>query len=196
MNLFRVPAVLTMIALLSATTANAQTAAPQPIPFQEPPNRVGITMGYPASIGLMWELSDRFALRPEFSFSVGTSEGSAAGVSGSSTDVWSLGIGVSALYYFAEWDALRTYVAPRFAYSRGSTDIASAFGGDSDLTSEGITLNGLFGAEYSLHRFFSVFGEVGLGYSSSETRLSPPVDGKTETSSFGTRTGIGVIFYF
>jgi hypothetical protein len=26
--------------------------------------------------------------------------------------------------------------------------------------------------------------------------LSPPVDGKTETSSFGTRTGVGVILYF
>ena len=190
MNLFRIPTVLTMIVLVSAARVSAQTAP------QSEPTRVGITMGYPASVGLIWELNDRLALRPEFSFSVGTSEGSAAGVSGTSSDVWSVGIGVSALFYFAEWDALRTYVAPRFAYSRGSTDIASAFGSDSDLTSEGITLNGLFGAEYSLHRRFSVFGEVGLGYSSSETRLSPPVDGKTETSSVGTRTGVGVIFYF
>ena len=197
MNLVRLSTALTMGALLLASSASAQSSAQPGIKLEEPPDhRVGITMGYPTSVGVVFELSDRVWLRPEFSFSVGTSEGSASGISGTSSDVWTVGIGVSALFYLKNWDALRTYVAPRFAYTRGTTTVDSAFGGDSDLTSEGFTLNGLFGAQYAFHPRFSVFGEVGVGYTSTETRLSPPVDGKTETNSFGTRTGVGVIFFF
>ena len=192
---FRVTTALTICLLLAAANARAQTASPQPAPFQEPGNRIGITMGYPSTFGVVWEVNDRLALRPELSFSVGTSEGSAAGISGTSSDTWAVGVGVSALIYLKKWDALRTYVAPRFTYSRGSSSVESAFGGDNDLKSEGFTLNGLFGAQYALHRRFSVFGEVCVGVSNGETTLSG-VDGRTESTSFGTRTGVGVIFFF
>ena len=192
---FRVTTGLAACVLLMAVNAGAQTSASQPIPFEEPGNRIGITMGYPSSFGVVWELNDRLALRPELSFSVGTSEGTAAGVTGTSSDTWTVGFGVSALIYLKQWDALQTYVAPRFTYSRGTSTVESAFGGDSDLKSEGFTLNGLFGAQYALHRRFSVFGEVGVGFSDGETTLSG-IDGKTETSTFGTRTGVGVIFFF
>jgi hypothetical protein len=186
---------LTVCALLVSVNTHAQTSAPQPIPSEESGNRIGITMGYPSTFGVVWEVNDRLALRPELSFSVGTSEGIAEGVSGTSSDTWAVGFGVSALIYLKQWDALQTYVAPRFTYSRGTSTVESAFGGESDLTSEGFSLNGLFGAQYALHRRFSVFGEVGVGFTGSETRLSR-VDGKTESTSFGTRTGVGVIFFF
>jgi hypothetical protein len=192
---FHVTTALTICLLLAAANARAQSASPQPIPFQEPANRIGITMGYPSTFGVVWEVNDRLALRPELSFSVGTSEGSAAGVPGTSSDTWAVGVGVSALIYLKKWDALQTYVAPRFTYSRGTSSVESAFGGDNDLKSEGFTLNGLFGAQYALHRRFSVFGEVGVGFSNGETTLSG-VDGRTESTSFGTRTGVGVIFFF
>ena len=192
----RVTTALTVCALLAAASAGAQTATAQAIPFQDPGNRIGITMGYPSTFGVVWELNDRLALRPEVSFTIGTSEATAAGISGTSSDTWSVGFGVSALIYLTKWEALRTYVAPRFTYSRGTSSVETGFGGDNDLESEGILLNGLFGAEYALHRRFSVFGEVGVGFSSGETRLSAPVNGKTETTSFGTRTGVGVIFFF
>jgi predicted porin len=62
---------------------------------------------------------------------------------------------------------------------------------------------GLFGAEYSLHKRFSVFGEVGFGYttSSSKSKSSPPspIDDLIAGGSahgWSTRTGAGVIFYF
>src|SRR5687768_17028915 len=141
-------AALMSITMLVAADVHAQSTSPPAIPFQEPPDRVGITMGYPSHLGVVWELSDRFALRPELSFSVGTSEGSVGGVAGTSSDSWTVGIGVSVLYYIAEWDALKTYVAPRFSYSRGTSTVDTSFGGDNDLKSEGITLNGLFGAQY------------------------------------------------
>jgi hypothetical protein len=191
----RVTAALTICLLLAAATVRAQTASPQPIPFQEPGNRIGITMGYPSTFGVVWEVNDRFALRPELSFSVGTSEGTADGVAGTSSDTWTIGFGVSALIFLKQWDAVQTYIAPRFTYSRGTSTVESVFGGDNDLTSEGFSLNGLFGAQYALHRRFSVFGEVGVGFTNSETRLSS-IDGKTESTSFGTRTAVGVIFFF
>ena len=194
MNRRGVAPALAVAALLVASSASAQNPSQ---PSNTEPNRVGLTMGYPAAIGLIWEVSDRLALRPELSFSVGTSEASVQGVSGTSSDTWTVGIGVSALFYVGEWDALRTYIAPRFIYSRATSSVDSSFFGDgNDLKSEGITINGLFGAEYSLHRRFSVFGEVGAGFSSSETRSSTPIEGRTESSSFGARTGVGVIFYF
>ena len=31
--------------------------------------RVGLTMGYPATVGVIWNVADRFALRPEMTFS-------------------------------------------------------------------------------------------------------------------------------
>lgn len=192
---FRAAGALTLCLLFAAATARAQTSSAQPIPFSEPENRIGLTMGYPSSFGVVWEVNDRLALRPELSFSVGTSEGSAAGVTRTSSDTWTVGLGISALIYLKNWDALKTYVAPRFTYSRGTSSVESGFGGDNDLKSEGFTLNGLFGAQYALHRRFSVFGEVGVGFSDGETTLSG-IDGRTESTSFGTRTGVGVILFF
>ena len=74
-------------------------------------------------------------------------------------------------------------------------------------------MTGSFGAHYQFHHRFAVFGETGFGYNHSSTTFSSillgpvipvgpnipaPVTRSAETNShsWGTRTGAGVIFYF
>jgi hypothetical protein len=164
----------------------------------------------------MWHAADRVALRPEISFSSSASDPTSVPVLGTSVSSSStVGVGISALFYCWKWDALRAYVAPRFTYSR--------LAGSSERTNQSITFptltpvttttttettittasgTGLFGAQYLLHKRFSAFGEVGFGYSrsqSSSTTSPPPtfdISITPSTHGWGTRTGAGVIFYF
>src|SRR5580765_1242446 len=102
------------VALTAASEARAQDTP-----------RVGITMGSPAAVGVIWNVADRFALRPEMTFSGSTSDSSIGDIvgvtTGSSNDGFQIGAGLSALIYMGRWDALRTYVSPRFSYSRTRT---------------------------------------------------------------------------
>ena len=155
--------------------------------------RVGITMGYPASIGILWHVSERVALRPEFSFT--TMDSSSASLIGAESSFSSTGTGISALFSSPARDNLRLYVAPRFQYARTH--------GDSDTTestTNSYTFAGMFGAQYALGRRFAAFGEVGLGYARQSGSLLTSVVVATRTTSksntFGTRTGIGVVLYF
>ena len=65
--------------------------------------KTGVTMGYPASIGIVWQASDKVAIRPELSFSGGSSKitGSPATFDGSN---WTLGTGASVLFYLHTYD--------------------------------------------------------------------------------------------
>lgn len=166
-----------------ATTAGAQETG-----------KVGITMGYPAAIGVLWHLTDRVALRPEFSFTL--TDSSSESIVNAESNFWSLGTGVSVLFYSALTDNLRTYVAPRFSYSRTS--------GDTDVTESATdvySVAGMFGAQYSLGRRFAAFGEVGVAYSRQSGSATTSIVNVTTTISnhgnaFGTRTGVGVVLYF
>ena len=68
----------------------------------------------------------------------------------------------------------------------------------SGSTGNGQFVSGSFGAQYALGRRFSVFGEIGAGYTHVVT--SPTIGGILVTSSvnntFSTRSGAGVILYF
>jgi hypothetical protein len=169
--------------IISATTASAQEAG-----------HAGITMGYPASIGVLWHVSDRVALRPEFSFTL--SDSSSESIINAESNFWSLGTGVSVLFYSPVTDNLRTYLAPRFSYSRTH--------GDSDVTestTDVYSMAGMFGAQYALGRRFAAFGEVGLSYARQNgTATSTIVNVTTRISNhgntIGTRTGVGVVLYF
>jgi hypothetical protein len=171
--------------------------------YAQEKGQTGLTMGYPASLGVVWHLSDRAAIRPEISLSNSSSEsqGSTPGVIRSSIDTWAVGVGVSGLFYVRKWDNLNAYVSPRFTYSRGTTtaEIGGLSTGPTESLTRAFSVSGSFGTQYSLSRKFSVFGEVGVGFSDSEgtTRLSP-FDGdlKSTGHSWSTRTGIGVLFYF
>lgn len=182
-------------------------------------------MGYPSAIGVLWHIADRIAIRPETTFSSGSSDSSSSNpivgtdTSSSPSDNWMVGVGVSALFYVTRADALRTYVTPRFAYSKTNTSTSTA-GSSVSSTSDGwaYTTSGSFGAQYSLGRHFGVFGELGVSYIASTTRTSivetittvvgvgsggPVTRTSSQTvrtelhvHSVSSRSGAGVIFYF
>jgi hypothetical protein len=176
--------VLVIGSLIGATAASAHA--------QDQPD-VGLTTGYPASIGLLWHINERTALRPQFSFT--RMDSSSESLVDATTDFWSLGTEISVLFFSPVRDDLKLYVAPRFAYSRttGTTE-------SSESTTDSYSVGGMFGGHYSLGRRFAVFGEAGLQYSHANgllTSVSIPGLRRTNTGdSWGTRTGVGVVIYF
>jgi hypothetical protein len=147
---------------------------------------LGVTMGYPGSIGLFWHVSETVAVRPEFSFSR-QSVDSTPNNDGSST--WTVATGASALFYLAKKDNLRPYVAPRLAYAHGS--------GGEQVSSNGWSVAGLVGAQYDLGPRFAVFGETGLSYGHSTTTVKATGFSTDRTgNTIGTVTGVGVIVRF
>ena len=202
-----------LIATLSTVMFHASPALPQDS------GRVGLVIGYPVSVGVIWQITDRIAVRPDIEFGGGSSKfdiGLGGGTS--TTDSWHVGIGVSALLYMGKWEGLRAYVSPRASYTHSSTTIESSaisitFPIPTPITIRSTTMttgtsqwvSGSFGAQYSLHRKFSAFGEVGFGYrhgtsksrtSSSIASVPPPSDARPTTNSWGTTAGAGFIFHF
>jgi hypothetical protein len=148
--------------------------------------KVGITMGFPASVGVIWHATHKVAVRPDSSFARNTTEGSV------STTTWTLGMGVSALFYVSASDRVRTYVSPRYSYTRASA--SSTQGAISDATVNGSGFSGSFGAEFAASSRFGVFGEVGITYARQTTK--PGIAGtEFKGTSTGTRAGVGIIFY-
>lgn len=178
--------------------------------------QVGVTMGYPASIGVIWHLSDRIAIRPEVSaqqisttstsvitsyVGFGSNATTVTTTTQSTSDQWTIGVGASGLIYLQRWEALRTYVSPRFAYTRStssSTSSSSLAGGagTTEFTSNAYFVSGSFGAQYSLARRFGVYGELGLGYTHQSTENTFAAAGSNTAHTIGTRSGVGAIFYF
>jgi hypothetical protein len=173
-------------------TANAQEAG-----------QVGITMGYPGSIGVIWHVSDSVAVRPEVAFSTSSSNNEF------SADSTTVNVGASGLFYMAKWEHVRAYVSPRFSYGHASSDSTGTIG--IGLKNSTYNVVGSFGVQYTPHKRFAVFGETGVGYSRSTSStttviipivLPPGLDLPTRPTTtstltgFNTRTGVGVIFYF
>jgi hypothetical protein len=164
--------------------------------------RVGVVMGYPASAGVIWHVSDRIAFRPEVnvSFTAGDSTASAGSVLTTSSAT-AVGVGVSGLFYVAGKDDLRMYISPRFTYGRNSSSTESSPGGSrSENTSDNYSLAGSFGAQYALGKRFAVFGEVGVVYAWQTSIFSSTaanvIGNESTGSSVSTRTAAGVIVYF
>ncbi len=203
-------AVLTLVLAAVPAVVRAQT---------EP--RVGLAMGYPAAVGVLWNATSRMALRPEATWSKGSGDSSSSTPfgqrdNGVPSDNWQAGVGVSALFYLSSHDGLRTYVSPRFAYLQSSTSAAltgTATSTTSDVWS--YTTSGSFGAQYSFGRHFGIFGELGVSYTATTSRqltvetitVVPLAAAASVPSSFtvrsdahlhtlGTRSGAGVIFFF
>jgi Outer membrane protein beta-barrel domain len=167
----------------------------------------GISMGYPATIGLVFHVSERFALRPEVNFNRSTSERDSTFVDYDSKSS-AFEIGISGLCYVGRWDKVRAYVSPRYAYRRAESSVsASALDlPDLDLPGLGIpdtqtttftghTFGGSFGAQISLHERFSVFGEAGISFSTQQVASGfSPSD--SDSKAVGSRTAVGVVFYF
>jgi hypothetical protein len=175
----RTPVVVFLLALIvSARPSSAQETG-----------AVGLTMSFPAAVGIIWQATDALAIRPDFTFSD-------SGSDSLTTSSRSTGVGVSALFYVRKWDSLRAYVSPRFGYQRSSFTFSGSPSSPSTNTYSG---SGSFGAEYQLHRRFAVFAETGLAYSRAnvnETTLAPGFPIQSSSHTWGTRAGVGAILYF
>lgn len=192
------------MALCLARTAAAQDSG-----------QIGVTMGYPGSIGIVWHLTDSIAVRPDFFFQATFLD------SLSDDSATMVGIGVSGIFYLTKMDALRTYVVPRVSFRRTSSeysypiyaaDLAAsiqALGMTSRIATQSPTfeststsqqVSGAIGAQYSLHKRFSVFGEVGFGYSNLTQSFAGnvpifPVE-DSGPHSWATQSAVGIILYF
>jgi len=155
--------------------------------------KTGITMGYPTSVGFVMHVNERVAIRPELNFSTGTTE--TEGLFASTSDGFTIAVGFSALIYIGEGDKLRPYVSPSYTFAHTSASSDSAIAGETESSSSSHTGAGAFGAQYSLHDRFTVFGEVGVGTSFSSQKIGIS-GGRSETRVVSTRTRVGVVFYF
>ena len=192
---------------------------------QETP-RVGLVFTFPAAIGVAIKATDRITLRPDVGLTKGSSETTTtitvpilfpadaapiATTRTTTTDSWSASVGLSALLYLAAPDAFRTYVAPRFAYSRSSSTLPAAsiaFDASGAIptavtttttsTTSSYEWSVSFGAQYALGRRFLVFGEAGPRYRRSTPGPIVSAVSRTEGKSWsvGIQSGVGVIVYF
>lgn len=149
--------------------------------------QVGITIGYPASVGLLWHATDNVAIRPEFTFTGST-------VDSSDGTNWTLGTGISGLLFLRSRDSVRTYVSPRFTYSHSSLSVPQSTGEDLSRSTNSWGVAGSFGAQYTPNARFGVYGEVGIGYSRAKVSATS-FSTEASSSSWGTRAGVGVVFY-
>jgi hypothetical protein len=184
-----------VLALPWAAAASAQEAG-----------RVGITMGYPTAVGVIWHLSDAIAVRPEVNVTTSTTNTTL-----STTSATAYGVGVTGLFFFKRWDAVGAYLAPRYGYQHGSAttglgvdlplplpiDLSSL---ESGTTTSQHNFSGLVGAQFFAHRHFAVFGEVGATYSTATTRFTVPLGvpalADEPSHAFGIRSSVGAVFYF
>jgi hypothetical protein len=148
---------------------------------------VGITIGFPAAVGVLWHVSDAVAIRPDFRIS-GTSSDPG------DVDGWTFGTGVSALFYMRDADNVRTYFSPRIDYQRNTSNV-TALGIQQTRTSHAWGTAGSFGAEYNPNRRFGVFGEIGFSYSRLKVDAVSSFITEGTSHGWGTRAGVGVIYY-
>jgi Autotransporter beta-domain len=171
--------------------------------------RVGLVVGYPASVGVLWHVSDGVALRPDVAINRQSNESTSTvsigfsppQTSTSTTSGWNTSLGLSALFYLGPPADLRFYLTPRVAYqwSRTETETSPALPQlvDYESESDGFLVAGSFGAQYAPHDRFRLFGEVGLSYSEQEGETGFTLARQSlKTSSFGLRSGIGVVVFF
>jgi hypothetical protein len=180
--------------------------------------RVGIVMGVPAEIGVLWSVTESFAVRPDLTWTKSSTEATTTtavafpvpGLSPisvtTSAESSQIGVGVSALVYVSKGEALRSYVSPRVGYSRvrATVDLGpvplSPYATPSTTTLTSVAAAGSIGAQYSLAKRFAVFGEVGLSYAHTGDR-SPSaniafIDTTSNGWSVGIRSGVGVVLFF
>ena len=163
--------------LLVAVRANAQEKGQK-----------GLVIAYPTSVGFIWNVTDRIAVRPDVTFTKSASVTPPT----PSVDSYSFETGFSALFFVKKWQDVSAYVTPRFAYSRSKTTNSGLAGGSAVIWSYPASAS--FGVQYSVNQRFSVFGEAGLEYSRLHNS-SPFVLFRT-TNNWKSKSGVGVNFYF
>jgi hypothetical protein len=181
--------------------------------FAQERGRIGLSMGYPGNIGVLWKITNRLGIRPGVGFghssfdpgSLTLSLGNGNSVTTeSSTGSTSVGVRVDTLFSVGVWDGVRAYVAPGYEYDRStstrveSTVSTGPFGSPNrteTLKTHGHEhhVSGVFGARYVPHPRFGVFGEVGVSYLESRTNF---LEIPSTARGWNTTTGVGAILYF
>jgi predicted porin len=197
----------TILFAIAAVAIHADVAAAQER------GQIGLSMGYPGSIGIIWHVSDAVAVRPDFQF-----RGTSVGGDYDQTTT-TVGVGISGLVYVVKRDALHIYVSPRLSYTRTTAELPAAVYTDLSssivssvtqvprvafptlkTTSTTKVIAGSFGAQYAVHKRFSVFGEAGFSYGKLDTSypstLALVTVPDTGPRTWGTQTAAGVVVYF
>jgi hypothetical protein len=193
--------ILLLLALLMASApAHAQEGGNQ-----------GLVVGYPANIGLLWHATERVAVRPEVSFAFSSNEVTTTtsplpeisaifGETAARTVVTegrntAVSVGTSVLWYVSDADNLRTYLSPRFIYTRSTaeTAVSPSFVGGSSLEGWNAGVAVSYGLQYALHPRFGLFGEAGVGYSYARNSSATS---ELRGHQLNGRSGVGIILYF
>ena len=165
--------------------------------------KIGVTMGFPASVGVIWHASEKFAVRPEFTFSHSSLESSIG-----ETDSTAVGVGLSALFYTKKWDNAAMYFAPRFAWTHSSAESRTDFDDftrvllpepidtERESSANAYLYSGSVGAQGWIGRRFSVFGEVGFAYTTGSSESDSFLSNETSVKGFSLRSGVGAVLYF
>lgn len=193
------PVVVLVLALVFLTAASALA--------QDAP-KIGLTAGYPSAIGVLWQLSDHVAVRPEIDFNRSTMEfpiSTPAGTSSSSSSSGlAVGTGVTVLMYGRRVDGFRPYAGPQFRFSRDRDSFDHTILGATtrtETTTETWLVGGLVGGQYSFGRRFGIFGDAGFSYSRVQSRGQTTAGfgaswRRTSSSGLATRTAVGIILGF
>jgi len=182
---------------------------------------VALTMAFPAEVGVLWQVSDRVALRPDVGFTWSEQAASFGdddfGAYTSESSSSSVTTGLSVLFTVARWEQLRAYLVPRVGYTFLSNRSLNSFGPSpgvniiiggvsggisggvqterDEANSRAFELSGAFGVQYSLGERFGVYGEAGIAYTSAKYPVSSSSD-ENRMSAAGIRSMVGVLFRF
>jgi hypothetical protein len=175
--------------------------------------KLALVVGYPAQVGLLWNLSEKVAIRPEVNWTHSTSESPGTsttfGPAGSTTVQTTLtsqstafGVGISGLIHVWRQEALRVYLSPRFTYTHQSMSIdlglpvTTVVPVLTQSTTNTYGVAGSLGAQYTLARHFGLFGEVGVAYTRATISTDAFILTSGENSTVGLRSGAGVLLFF
>ena len=195
-----------------AVTLALFAIGPSVTAFAQEAGNVGLSISYPSSIGLVWQATDRVAIRPEFYLNRTSSESlSTDTILGTTrttraeSDSWLAEFGASVLFVVHRDDNLSLYVAPCYLYATGdSTSEQENTPGVIfiDLNRGSTTMHtfsGSLGTQYRLGERFGVFGEVGLSherttFSQGGSELEGSFEARPRITAL--RSGVGVVFWF
>ena len=166
----------TVVAAL-LTCAIASPVAAQDKPF-------GITFGYPVSLGALWQVGERMALRPEFTLGYSNEVNEEISLT---ADGWRFGIAAGAVLSLYRDKPRHLYAVPYYEFRRRNITLSQPVSYPDPLRPEIPTLAtievnthsnehtvaGLIGIEFHLTDRSAVFAEVGPGYRKSIRRAPP-----------------------
>jgi len=158
----------------------AAVLVPSIVSAQDTP-KIGLTMSAPTAIGVLWQVTGNVALRPEVTWTRASTSSSQIDLTGgapvTNDDSNGVGVALGALLYVGKADAFRTYVVPRFSYTRSNTSAAvnnnTILGPTtSESSASAYQTSGAVGGQYTFGRHFGVFGEAGLAYTRTNSTTS------------------------